>query len=551
MNIRMRVKLSFVFVVFLLLCLGFISAIITYQIKENSNFRENVAKILLMQEGMNDIINKTTKLNDTAPLEALREAFVEHEKNFEAIRGILSQKKKFYLANTLIPNIRQNETIKTYLNELYENEHRIEMMYDELFGRVGQKFIHTTLFDALYPHENTLRIAIQKHILEHNQVEQIKILSDVRYYSKETLYQHSNHETLQKWLDAVEKLRLQSEGRDGELLKQVVAYQAIVQKIGEKAIEIEAMKKLEAQTLLGASEVLENNKKLSVALEENMAILSGGFIDKMRFIQLFGGAITIVFIIILAMKVSRNVSLTMDEVEEKIDEGLKEVTALNQEIEETQKEIIFTMGSIGESRSKETGNHVKRMAEYCYILALHYGLDEEEAQMLKMASPMHDIGKVGIPDAVLNKPGRFDEAERRIMDTHAMLGYEMLKHSQRPLLKMAAIVAKEHHEKWDGTGYSEKKAGEDIHIYGRITALADVFDALGSERVYKPAWDDAKIFTLFKEERGKHFDPKLVDIFFEHLEMFLHVRDSMKDILQDEKAPKVRGRSAKENPVLT
>ena len=149
--------------------------------------------------------------------------------------------------------------------------------------------------------------------------------------------------------------------------------------------------------------------------------------------------------------------------------------------------------------------------------------------MLKMASPMHDIGKIAISDAILNKPGRFDDEERAIMNTHALLGYEMLKYSQRPLLKMAAIVAKEHHEKWDGTGYPEGKAGEAIHIYGRITALADVFDALGSARVYKPAWSDEKIFNLFKEERGKQFDPQLVDIFFEHLETFLHVRDSLKD----------------------
>jgi response regulator RpfG family c-di-GMP phosphodiesterase len=110
-----------------------------------------------------------------------------------------------------------------------------------------------------------------------------------------------------------------------------------------------------------------------------------------------------------------------------------------------------------------------------------------------------------------------------------MKGYEMLQHSQRPLLKMAAIVAKEHHERYDGKGYPDKKSGEDIHIYGRITALADVFDALGSARVYKPAWEDEKIFALFKEERGKQFDPKLIDIFFEHLDEFLEIREKMKD----------------------
>lgn len=210
--------------------------------------------------------------------------------------------------------------------------------------------------------------------------------------------------------------------------------------------------------------------------------------------------------------------------------ALNEITTLNEEIEETQREVVFTMGSIGESRSKETGNHVKRVAEYSKLLALHYGLGEDEAEMIKQASPMHDIGKVAIPDAVLNKPGRFDEEERRIMDTHAALGYEMLKHSNRTLLQAAAIVAHEHHEKWDGSGYPRGISGESIHIYGRITALADVFDALGSDRVYKKAWEDERIFSLFKEERGHHFDPLLIDLFFDHLEEFLLIRETFRDI---------------------
>jgi response regulator RpfG family c-di-GMP phosphodiesterase len=313
------------------------------------------------------------------------------------------------------------------------------------------------------------------------------------------------------------------------VVEDLVAYENVVKEIGAEAIRLEQTRQVEEKTLLRASEVLKENEKLSMAFEAIISELSSGFIDKMRWIQWSVGFVTILFIIVLSFRVTRHVSLTMDEVEAKIEEGLKEVNALNDEIEDTQKEVLFTMGAIGETRSKETGNHVRRVAEYCKILALHYGLDEKESEMLKLASPMHDIGKVGIPDAVLNKPGRFDATERAIMDTHAMLGYEMLKHSQRPLLKMAAIVAKEHHEKWDGTGYPEGKKADEIHIYGRITALADVFDALGSARVYKPAWDDEKIFNLFKEERGKHFEPKLIDIFFENLEKFLHVRDSMKD----------------------
>lgn len=208
---------------------------------------------------------------------------------------------------------------------------------------------------------------------------------------------------------------------------------------------------------------------------------------------------------------------------------------LTQEIQDTQKEVVFTMGAIGESRSKETGNHVRRVAKYSKILALAYGFDEEEAELLKQASPMHDIGKVAIPDSILNKPGRFDAYEREIMETHAELGYGMIKNSERPLLKAAAIVAHEHHEKWDGSGYPRKLAGEDIHIYGRITALADVFDALASDRVYKKAWSDERIFKLLREEQGKHFDPKLVDLFFEHLDEILAVREKFKDVYKEPK----------------
>jgi len=215
---------------------------------------------------------------------------------------------------------------------------------------------------------------------------------------------------------------------------------------------------------------------------------------------------------------------------EQISKSSKEIQLLNDEIEDTQKEVVFTMGAIGESRSKETGNHVKRVAQYSKILALHYGMSTEEAELIKQASPMHDIGKVAIPDAVLNKPGRFNDEERKTMDTHAQLGYDMLKNSHRELLQLAATVAYEHHEKWDGSGYPRGLQGEDIHIAGRITAIADVFDALGSHRVYKKAWDDDRIFNLFKEEKGKHFDPKLIDIFFNNLEEFLEVREQFKDV---------------------
>ena len=207
-----------------------------------------------------------------------------------------------------------------------------------------------------------------------------------------------------------------------------------------------------------------------------------------------------------------------------------EVMELNDAIEETQKEVIYAMGAIGETRSRETGNHVKRVALYSKELALLYGLSLEEADKLQMASPMHDIGKVGIPDAILNAPRKLDVDEFKVMMTHAELGYEMLKDSSKPILKAAAIVANEHHEKWDGSGYPNATIGEEIHIYGRITAVADVFDTLGSERVYKKAWDLEKILELFKEESGKHFDPTLIKLFLDNIDTFLAIREEFKDV---------------------
>lgn len=221
--------------------------------------------------------------------------------------------------------------------------------------------------------------------------------------------------------------------------------------------------------------------------------------------------------------------LNNEHLEEQVNSRIIEIVALNKDVKDTQKEIVFTMGAIAESRSKETGNHVRRVAEYSKELALHCGIHEYDADLLKQASPMHDIGKVGIPDTILNKPGKLDADEWKIMQTHAELGYEMLRHSNKELLQIAAKVSYEHHEKWDGSGYPNGLKGEDISIEGRITAIADVFDALGSDRVYKKAWSDEKIFKLFEEESGKHFDPNLIDIFMRHIDDFLAIRDRFAD----------------------
>ena len=186
-------------------------------------------------------------------------------------------------------------------------------------------------------------------------------------------------------------------------------------------------------------------------------------------------------------------------------------------------------GDVAEPSYKETNNHMKRVSEYCYFLALKYGLNKEEAEILKKASVMHDIGKTAVPDNILNKPGKLTEEEFEIMKIHPIVGKDILKNSSKEIINTGAIIAYQHHEKYNGEGYPLGSKGEQIHIYARITAIADVFDALGSQRVYKEAWSLDKIITFFKEERGKHFDPRLIDIFLENIDEILKIRETLKD----------------------
>ncbi len=204
--------------------------------------------------------------------------------------------------------------------------------------------------------------------------------------------------------------------------------------------------------------------------------------------------------------------------------AVETVFLLNKEIDETQKEIIFTLGESAEMRSKETGNHVKRVAEYSYIIGLGCGMNEKEVNILRLASPMHDLGKIAIPDAILLKPGKLTDEEFEGMKHHTTIGYDIFKNSDREILKAAATIALEHHEKWRGGGYPQNLSGENISLYGRITAIADVFDALASDRVYKKAWELNKVLDTIREERGRHFDPKLVDVFFENLDKILEIK---------------------------
>lgn len=194
------------------------------------------------------------------------------------------------------------------------------------------------------------------------------------------------------------------------------------------------------------------------------------------------------------------------------------------ELNETQIEVILTLSEVAESRCGETGAHIKRVAEYSHLLALLAGLPENEAFMIKSAAPLHDIGKIATPDHILLKPGKLTDEEFTIMKEHAVTGYKILADSTKFILMTAAIIAHSHHEKWDGSGYPQSLSGENIPIYGRIIALADVFDALGTERVYKKAWSSEQICSYILEQSGKHFDPRLANLFLEHFERFEIIR---------------------------
>jgi response regulator RpfG family c-di-GMP phosphodiesterase len=191
---------------------------------------------------------------------------------------------------------------------------------------------------------------------------------------------------------------------------------------------------------------------------------------------------------------------------------------LNQEITDTQAELILRLGDVVESRSNEAGNHVRRMAQVCHLLAQESGMSDDETAVLMHAAPMHDIGKIATPDAVLLKPGRLTPEEWEIMKQHPTVGLQILDGSQRPILKAAAVIAHQHHEKWDGSGYPQGLKAEQIHPYARIVAVADVFDALSHERCYKEAWPVERVRDYLREVAGHHLDPHYVDILIKNID---------------------------------
>lgn len=197
------------------------------------------------------------------------------------------------------------------------------------------------------------------------------------------------------------------------------------------------------------------------------------------------------------------------------------------ELNASRLEILSKLGRAAEYKDNETGLHVVRMSHYCKIIALEYGLTEDLAELLLNVAPMHDIGKIGIPDRVLLKPGRLDTEERKIMETHCEIGRQIIGSGSTMLLQTAAMVAYTHHEKWDGSGYPEGLSGNDIPLFSRILAIADVFDALTSARPYKKAWTAEDALIEIKRCSGSHFEPALIEVFIRSLPQIIEVKSRL------------------------
>ncbi|MBK5231127.1 MAG: HD domain-containing protein, partial [Thermoleophilia bacterium] len=217
-------------------------------------------------------------------------------------------------------------------------------------------------------------------------------------------------------------------------------------------------------------------------------------------------------------------------IEQRLRETIKELARSEDRLEHSQEETILRLSTAVASRDAETGSHIVRMGRFCELLTKKLGWDQDRCDLMRIASPLHDVGKIAIPDRVMLKPGALTSEERATMQEHAAIGSRILAGSESPLLDLAARIALTHHEKWDGSGYPNGLAGEEIPIEGRIAAIADVFDALTSDRVYRPAMSLDRAFAILAEGRGTHFDPTILDVFFASIDDVLAIGDKVETV---------------------
>ena len=217
------------------------------------------------------------------------------------------------------------------------------------------------------------------------------------------------------------------------------------------------------------------------------------------------------------------------ELEEEVAKRTEELRQAFEKIKVASLDTIYRLSRAAEHRDKDTGTHIQRMSHYAATVARKVGLSEETVEAILYAAPMHDVGKIGIPDQILLKPGRLDQDEWEIMKQHSIAGAQILEGSDAESIKLAEVIALTHHEKWDGSGYPKGLKGSEIPLAGRITGIADVFDALTSKRPYKEPFPLQKAFTIIKEGRGSHFDPQVVDAFFAVQDEILLIKEKYRD----------------------
>ena len=218
-----------------------------------------------------------------------------------------------------------------------------------------------------------------------------------------------------------------------------------------------------------------------------------------------------------------------DLLEREVNKRTQELQEAYRKLDDAYLEIIQRLGRAAEYRDDETGEHIQRMSRYCQILAREMGLSLEHQKEILYAAPMHDVGKIGIPDSILLKKGPLTPEEFEIMKQHTIIGAQILSGSKHPVLKMAEIMALTHHEKWDGTGYPQGLKGQEIPLEGRICGLADVFEACTSHRVYRPAMKKEEVLKIIRQGSGKHFDPRIVEAFFDVLPEIEEIKRTCQD----------------------
>jgi len=238
------------------------------------------------------------------------------------------------------------------------------------------------------------------------------------------------------------------------------------------------------------------------------------------------------------LKVKRYHDLLRDYsniLENEVIEKTKKLQEAYKKLDAAYLELIHRLGRAAEYRDDETGEHTKRVGKMCALMAEAMDFEDTFKKNIEYASPLHDLGKIGIPDNILLKPGRLTKEEMEVIKKHTIIGADILSGSSHPIIAMAETIALTHHERWDGKGYPRGLKGEEIPIEGRICAIVDFFDACTSERVYRPAMDVEKVVDIIKSEKGKHFDPELVEVFLENLDRFVETKFNFSKIHQSKR----------------